>query len=242
MLAMHRGVFTFVTSIQDETHRWANDYRRRMQKSRAYSSTLQSVPGVGPASARMLRESELKVVSLCRGGFFPAETAAGRQAAIDDNLLAIEVPVIAAVNGPARFHPEIPVMSDIVIASDTALFQDAPHFMGGIVPGDGAHVVWSHLLGPNRGRYFLLMGQEIDARLALDYGVIGEVLPKDKVVDRALEIARKFAANTDLTLRYSRVILTQRYKRLMDEGLPLGLALESLAAIDLLANLKKGEQ
>lgn len=44
MLAMHRGVFTFVTSIQDETHRWANDYRRRMQKSRAYSSTLQSVP------------------------------------------------------------------------------------------------------------------------------------------------------------------------------------------------------
>ena len=54
MLAMHRGVFTFVTSIQDETHRWANDYRRRMQKSRAYSSTLQSVPGVGPASARML--------------------------------------------------------------------------------------------------------------------------------------------------------------------------------------------
>ena len=49
MPAMHRGVFTFVTSIQDETHRWANDYRRRMQRSRAYSSTLQSVPGVGPA-------------------------------------------------------------------------------------------------------------------------------------------------------------------------------------------------
>lgn len=159
-----------------------------------------------------------------------------------DNLLAIEVPVIAAVNGPARFHPEIPVMSDIVIASETALFQDAPHFMGGIVPGDGAHVVWTHLLGPNRGRYFLLMGQEIDARLALDYGVVGEVLPHGRVVARALEIARKFAANTDLTLRYSRVILTQRYKRLMDEGLPLGLALESLAAIDLLASLKTGEQ
>lgn len=87
-----------------------------------------------------------------------------------NNLLDIEVPVISAINGPARIHPEIPVMSDIVIASDTALFQDAPHFMSGIVPGDGAHVVWPHLLGPNRGRYFLIMGQEIDAAKALDWG------------------------------------------------------------------------
>jgi hypothetical protein len=59
------------------------------------------------------------------------------------------------------------------------------------------------------------------------------------VLDRALEIARKFAGNTDLTLRYSRVALTQRYKRLMDEGLSLGLGLEALAAIDLLAGLKQ---
>lgn len=154
------------------------------------------------------------------------------------NLLDIEVPIICAVNGPARFHPEIPVMSDIVVASETALFQDAPHFMGGIVPGDGAHVVWTHVLGPNRGRYFLLMGQEIDARLALDYGVVGEVLPREDVLERAMEIARMFAGKTDLTLRYSRVILTQRYKRLMDEGLSLGLGMESLAAIDLLSGLK----
>lgn len=154
------------------------------------------------------------------------------------NLLDIEVPIICAVNGPARFHPEIPVMSDIVVASETALFQDAPHFMGGIVPGDGAHVVWTHVLGPNRGRYFLLMGQEIDARLALDYGVVGEVLPREDVLERAMEIARLFAGKTDLTLRYSRVILTQRYKRLMDEGLSLGLGMESLAAIDLLSGLK----
>ncbi len=53
-LAMHKGVFAFITSIQDETHRWANDYRRRMQKSRAYSSTLQEISGVGPATSRAL--------------------------------------------------------------------------------------------------------------------------------------------------------------------------------------------
>lgn len=155
-----------------------------------------------------------------------------------NNLLDIEVPIICAVNGPSRFHPEIPVMSDIVLASETALFQDAPHFMGGIVPGDGAHVVWTHLLGPNRGRYFLLMGQELDATKALDFGVVGEVLPQGQVLDRAMEIARMFAAKSDLALRYTRVALTQRYKRLMDEGLSLGLGLEALGVIDLLSRSK----
>ena len=53
-LALHRGPFTFITSIQDETHRWANDYRRRLQTGRAYSSTLEAVPGVGPATAKAL--------------------------------------------------------------------------------------------------------------------------------------------------------------------------------------------
>ena len=53
------------------------------------------------------------------------------------NLLEIEVPVIGAVNGPATIHAEIPVMSDIVLASETATFQDGPHFPRGVVPGDG---------------------------------------------------------------------------------------------------------
>ena len=154
------------------------------------------------------------------------------------SLLDIEVPVISAINGPARIHPEIPVMADIVIASDTALFQDAPHFIGGIVPGDGAHVVWTHVLGPNKGRYFLLTGEELGAQEALARGVVGEVLPQARVLDRALEIAATFAGKTDLALRYSRVVLTQRYKRLMAEGLSLGLGLEALAAIDLLAGMK----
>jgi enoyl-CoA hydratase/carnithine racemase len=149
-----------------------------------------------------------------------------------NNLMDIEVPVIAAVNGPARIHPEIPVLADIVLASDTALFQDAPHFMSGIVPGDGAHVVWPHVIGANRGRYFLLTGQELSARQALDYGAVSEVLPRERLLARALELAQTIAAKPILARRYTRVALTQRIKRLLHEGLGMGLAVEALAAID----------
>ncbi len=54
VLAMHKGVFKLVTSIQDETHRFANDYRKRAQKSKTYSSTLQEVQGVGPSTSKAL--------------------------------------------------------------------------------------------------------------------------------------------------------------------------------------------
>jgi enoyl-CoA hydratase/carnithine racemase len=148
------------------------------------------------------------------------------------NLLDIEVPVISAVNGPARIHPEIPVLSDIVLAAETALFQDAPHFMSGIVPGDGAHIVWPYVIGGNRGRVFLLTGQELDARTALEYGAVAEVLPGDRLMRRARELANMIAARPLLTRRYTRVALTQRIKRLLDEGLSFGLAMEALAAID----------
>lgn len=147
------------------------------------------------------------------------------------NLLNIEVPVIAAVNGPARIHPEIPVMSDVVLASSSALFQDAPHFMSGIVPGDGAHVVWPHVIGPNRGRYFLITGQELDAESAKEFGAVNEVLAPERLMPRALEIANEIASKPELTRRYTRVALTHSFKRLMDEGLSMGLAVEALAAI-----------
>ena len=54
---MNRGTFTFVTAIQDETHRFANAYRKQQMKQKSYSSTLTEVPGVGPKTAKALRPS-----------------------------------------------------------------------------------------------------------------------------------------------------------------------------------------
>lgn len=149
------------------------------------------------------------------------------------NLLEIEVPVVSAVNGPARVHAELAVLGDVVLASDTAVFQDAAHFSGGTVPGDGVHVIWPLLLGPNRGRSFLLLGTELSAHDALVAGVVAEVLPKSRLRERAWEVARQLAAAPDLTRRYSRVLLTESLRRALAADLGYGLALEGLAVTDL---------
>jgi enoyl-CoA hydratase/carnithine racemase len=146
-------------------------------------------------------------------------------------LLEIEVPVIGAVNGPATIHAELALLSDITLASETAVFQDAAHIPGGAVPGDGVHIVWQELLGSNRGRYFLLTGQRLTAREALALGVVNEVLPRERLLPRALELAGQLAALPTLTLRYTRVAFTQRWKRLMQENLGYGLALEGLSIL-----------
>ena len=147
------------------------------------------------------------------------------------NLLDIPVPIIAAVNGPALRHCEIPLLSDIVIASETAVFQDSAHFSNGMVPGDGMHVVMPMLLGPNRGRYFLLTGQELSANEAKELGIVAEILPYDKLMSRAYELATLLLRQSLLTRRYSRIALTQHIKREMHDLLGYGLALEGLGIL-----------
>jgi len=148
-----------------------------------------------------------------------------------DQMLAIEVPVIAAVNGPVSVHSELAVLCDVVLAAEHTYFQDAPHFPGGLVPGDSMQIVWPLLLGPNRGRYFLLTGQKIHAEEALQLGIVGEVLPADQVLNRANEIAADLAKLNPILLRNTRHALVRPIRRAMADDLHTGLALEAIASM-----------
>ncbi len=148
-------------------------------------------------------------------------------------VLAIEVPMIAAVNGPAKRHADLALMCDIVIAADDVTFEDTAHFHnGGIVPGDGINVVYTMLMGLNRARYLMLTGQVLSATEAKDIGLVAELMPREKLLPRAWELAAQLAKKSDMLLRYTRMVLTHPLRKQLDEGLQYFLAMEALSTLD----------
>src|ERR1700739_2651172 len=96
---------------------------------------------------------------------------------------------------------------------------------------------WRHseiplLLGINRGRYFLMTGQTLDAAEAHRLGLVAEVMPGDKLLARAWELAEDLTKKPTLLLRYTRLLFTEYLRRQMHELLGYGLAMESLALFE----------
>ncbi|WP_395331986.1 crotonase/enoyl-CoA hydratase family protein [Novosphingobium sp. BL-8H] len=145
-------------------------------------------------------------------------------------LYELEVPVIAAINGPAiGAGLDLACMCDVRIASDTALFAESFVKLG-IVPGDGGAWLLPRVIGMARASLLTLTGETIDAQKAQEYGLVSEVVPPECVLDRALDVARQIAANPGQATRMA--------KRLLREGQDMKLAplLELSAAYQALAH------
>ena len=98
------------------------------------------------------------------------------------------------------------------------------------MPGDGLHIVWPEVIGEIRGRYFLLSGQKLSAVEAKEYGAVNEIVSREALLPRAWELARHMTKQSPLTLRYTRMALSTRFRRRLQEGLSYGLALEGISA------------
>src|SRR2546427_114976 len=97
---------------------------------------------------------------------------------------------------------------------------------------DGMHIIYPLLLGWNRGRYFLLTGQTLDAAKALELGLVNELMPRADLLPRAWALAEQLAQRPTLLLRYTRVLFTQPLKRQLIDHLGYGLALEGMSVVD----------
>jgi enoyl-CoA hydratase/carnithine racemase len=145
-------------------------------------------------------------------------------------LLNLEIPVIGAINGPFFIHQELALLNDLVICSESSSMSDG-HYTGmGIVPGDGVQTLFRELMGANRAKWFLLTGQKIDAREMLALGLVGEVVPDNKLLDRAWELARSvFMKRSRSHRRMTRALLVQPWREKLIRELPMGMAMECWA-------------
>lgn len=148
-----------------------------------------------------------------------------------EGLLAVPVPVIAAVNGPVLIHSELPVMCDVVLAADHATFADTTHMPYGMPPGDGTQMIWPILLGPNRGRYFLLSGENLPAHEAHRLGVVGEVLPVEQLMPRAREFAARLATFPRRNLSHAKTLMIRYLRHRIRDEMELGLFAQGMAII-----------
>ena len=141
----------------------------------------------------------------------------------------LEIPTIGALNGPG-FHTELCLMCDLTICSEDAIIFDL-HYDIGSVPGDGINVCFQELLGTKRAAYALLTGEAIDAQKALELGMVNEVVPRDKLIERAYELADQIMTQSRTTRRMTTQVIRRPWKRRMTDDFDAGLAMQMFSQV-----------
>jgi enoyl-CoA hydratase len=155
------------------------------------------------------------------------------------SMLDCDVPIIARVQGHAiGLGATLALYSDIVIAVDTAKFAD-PHVQVGLAAGDGGSLMWPHLIGHSRAKYYLLTGDRIPAPEAAAMGLIHRSVPVSELDNAVYSLADKLAGLSRIavcnTKRAANIPLLRELTTLMDAHLGLetwsALSKEHLEAV-----------
>jgi enoyl-CoA hydratase/carnithine racemase len=161
---------------------------------------------------------------------------------IVENIANIRVPMICAVEGKAWVHTEYCALANLIVAGAGASFNDAPHFAGGIVPGDGIFTTWSYRMGATRAEALLFDPKPFSAAQAKEYGLVSELVPGGQAVARARELAARYLAKPEVTRRNTRAYFVQPLKLALVQQTGYGLSLEGASASALVKSMKSAKQ
>lgn len=141
----------------------------------------------------------------------------------------LEVPTIAAVNGPAiGAGCDLTCMCDIRIASDKASFAES-FVKVGLIPGDGGAWLLPRTVGMSKAAELSFTGDTLDAVQALACGLVSRVVPADELMPQARALAQRIAANPGGALRMSKRLLRAGTSLRFAEILELSASLQALA-------------
>lgn len=138
----------------------------------------------------------------------------------------IEIPTIACINGPG-LHTEFALLCDITLSADHAELFD-PHFKFGLVPGDGQGLTFQQLMGLKRSAYYLYTSDRITAQMAKEMGLVNEVVPLERLMPRAWEIAEVIMKKPRAIRRLTSQVIRREWKRRLVEDLGFHVSHELL--------------
>ena len=195
--------------------------------------------------AGLKRENEARAILLTGRGrafsaggdfaWFPALQEPGRLEALRRDakqliwdLLDVEVPIVAAVNGHAMgLGASIALLCDVIFMADTATIGD-PHVKVGIVAGDGGAAIWPLAVGPARAKEYLLTGDALTAAEAERIGLVNHVVPAAELDAAAMAFAARLAAGAPLAVRYTKLAVNKLVKDALNVAFDTSTALELL--------------
>jgi enoyl-CoA hydratase len=142
------------------------------------------------------------------------------------DLLEVEQPLIAAVNGAAAgLGATVALFSDVIIAAEDARIGD-PHVRIGVVAGDGGAIIWPWLVGAARAKEFLMTGDMVPAAEAERMGLVNRVVSNEALLPTALELAERLAHGPPQAIRGTKAAVNKILRDTVNLVLDTGLALE----------------
>jgi enoyl-CoA hydratase len=157
---------------------------------------------------------------------YPRMLAEGKQ--LIWNLLDVQIPIVAAVNGPAiGLGATLALFCDGVFMSTAAKLAD-PHVRVGLVAGDGGAIVWPLAVGPLIAKRYLLTGDAIDAADAERLGLITRAVAPEDLEKEALGFASRLASGAPLAIGYTKLAVNQLIKQAAATAFDYSTALETL--------------
>lgn len=147
-------------------------------------------------------------------------------------IARLEVPLIGAINGAAvGAGNDLAVMCDMRVASERASFAES-FVQVGIIPGDGGSWFLPQVIGYEKAAWMSFTGDRIDAQKAFDWGLVGEVVPHEELMDKALELAARVTKNPSHALRMAKRLLHESRTASLDALLAMAAAMQPLAHLD----------
>lgn len=138
----------------------------------------------------------------------------------------VEVPTLGVLSGSGG-HTELALMCDLAIAADDITVLD-PHMLPGTnnVPGDGIHSCLFELMPPRSAAWYLMTGDKMSAEDLVRLGMVSEIVPREKLMDRAYEIADMLMAQNRVARRLTSQLIRRNWKKRIADDLDMAFGTE----------------
>jgi enoyl-CoA hydratase/carnithine racemase len=145
------------------------------------------------------------------------------------SLNQLDVPLIAAVNGPAiGAGLDLACMCDIRIAAESATFAESFVKLG-LVPGDGGAWFLPRVVGLSKACEMAFTGDPLSAREALACGLVSKVVPDGQLMDEAMILARRIVVNPPLSVRMAKQLIREGQRTDLETHLQMAAAMQAIS-------------